>query len=212
MAGLKAVLFDFGDTLFSSPDGAAVMVEAGVDPVTARALWQEIWLASKTSDALAQRRDLSPQAHRAGWIALFARADSQVPGLSEILYRRVMDPRNWIPYPDAFPTLEALHARGIAIAVVSNVVSDLRPVFEHHGLATFVSAFVHSFEHGLEKPHPNLFLAACEQLGVEPAEALMVGDSYLGDGGAVDAGLTVVLLPPVEPGAIRGLDKALRLA
>ncbi len=215
MAGIdpfEAVLFDFGDTLFYSPSGAAVMAEAGMDRATAEALWDEIWLASKTPEELATQRDRSPEAHRAGWTALFTRADVHVPGLSHTLYDRIMDPINWLPYPDVSETLQGLIAMGIRVGVLSNITTHLRPVFARHRLDGLVDAYVHSFEHGLEKPDPGLFLTACNQLGVAPARALMVGDSHLTDGGAVGAGLSVLLLPPVPPGAVRGLERVLQLA
>jgi hypothetical protein len=39
----------------------------------------------------------------------------------------------------------------------------------------------------------------------------MVGDSHLADGGAVLAGMTTLLLAPVERGTPRGLDVVLKL-
>jgi putative hydrolase of the HAD superfamily len=99
----------------------------------------------------------------------------------------------------------------VPVGVVSNVASDLQPVFRRHGLEGYVATFVHSYEHEMEKPDPRLFQAACDALEVEPDHTLMVGDSHLGDGGAVAAGLTVLLLPPVPPASTRGLELALRL-
>jgi FMN phosphatase YigB (HAD superfamily) len=70
---------------------------------------------------------------------------------------------------------------------------------------------VQSFQHGLEKPAPALFLAACEALGIDPEATLMVGDSHVADGGGVLAGLTTLLRAPVPPGRPRGLDLVLAL-
>ncbi len=39
----------------------------------------------------------------------------------------------------------------------------------------------------------------------------MVGDNWRTDGGAVDAGLPCLLLPPTRPGAPRGFDHVLHL-
>jgi HAD superfamily hydrolase (TIGR01509 family) len=208
---LRAVLFDFGDTLFYSPDGVPVMIEAGVDAETAARTWSEMWRDSKSIEALSVKRDLSPAQHRAGWLGVFSPADRLVPGLAEMLYERVMTVEHWTPYPDAAEVLRGLHRQGVPVGVVSNVASDLRPAFRRHGLEDYVATFVHSYEHELEKPDPRLFQTACAALEVEPGHTLMVGDSHIGDGGAVAAGLTVLLLPPVPPGSIRGLDLALRL-
>lgn len=214
MAAIRGVLFDWGDTLFSPPDAAEVIVKAAeergvhIDPARARALWDELWAAGKTPDELAKGRDLSAAAHREVWTALFERANSTVPDVATTLYERVMDPAAWIPYPDTAPTLRALRTRRVRIGIVSNVPRDLRAIFAAHGLIELVDTFTHSFEVGTEKPDPAIFLRACEALGTWPRETLMVGDHPITDAGALKAGLRFHLLPP--DGAAerpRGLDR-----
>ena len=80
-----------------------------------------------------------------------------------------------------------------------------------HGIKDRCAAIVMSFEHGAMKPEPALFHSACAQLGVAPAHTLMVGDNPWPDGGAVSAGLPVLLLPAVAPGTERGLRAVLGL-
>ncbi len=212
------MLFDWGDTLFSPPDAASVIVtvakERGspIDLERARALWDELWEAGKMPEELAKGRDLSADAHREIWTGLFKRADPAVPGIATTLYERVMDPRAWIPYPDTAPTLRALRARGIKIGIVSNVPQDLRPIFAAHRLADLVDAFTHSFEVGVEKPDSAIFLRACEALGTKPAETLMVGDHPVADAGALKAGLRFHLLPPDGAASRpRGLDRVVAI-
>jgi len=207
---IKGACFDFGDTLFHSPDGAAVIAEAGVAPEVARELWDRIWQESKTPAALAVQRDLSPDAHRSGWLALFAQADAHKPGLSTLLYERVMDHTKWTPFPDVEPVLRELRRRGLRIGVVSNVAEDLRPVFEAHGWAPLIDGYTHSYEHRIEKPDVRIFLAACTAIGTAPSETVVVGDHAV-DGGAVAAGCVVLLLPRVDPGQPRGLARVLDL-
>jgi HAD superfamily hydrolase (TIGR01549 family) len=216
--GVRGVLFDWGDTLFSPPDAGKVIVAAAaergvrIDPEKARALWDELWDAGKMPDELAKGRDLSAAAHREIWTALFARANTAVPDVARTLYERVMDPRAWIPYPDTAPTLRALRERGMRIGIVSNVPQDLRPIFAAHGLADLVDAFTHSFEVGAEKPDPAIFLRACEALGTMPRETLMVGDHPVADAGALKAGLQFHLLPPDgAPEKPRGLDRVVAI-
>jgi putative hydrolase of the HAD superfamily len=207
---LDGVCFDFGDTLFYSPDGAAVLAEAGVAPDVARGLWDKIWSDSKTPEALAAKRDLSPEAHRSGWLALFAQADVHQPGISTVLYERVMDHSKWIPFPDTGEVLRELKRRGLKIGVVSNIAEDLRPAFAEHGWSDLIDGYAHSFEHGVEKPDPKLFLAACAAIGTAPARTLVVGDHPV-DGGAVVAGCVVLLLPRTEAGQPHGLARVLDL-
>ena len=210
MRTIDGVCFDFGDTLFYSPDGATVLTDAGVPSTVARELWNKIWSDSKTPEALAAKRDLSPEAHRSGWLALFAQAEVHRPGISTLLYERVMDHTKWIPFPDTESVLRELKRRGVKVGVVSNVAEDLRPVFAERGWADLVDGFAHSFEHGVEKPDPTLFLAACAAIGTEPGRTLVVGDHPV-DGGAVVAGCVVLLLPHTEPGELHGLARVLEL-
>jgi len=63
----------------------------------------------------------------------------------------------------------------------------------HHHLEVDVA--VGSKAHGRIKPDPSIFLAALAALGVEPAEAAMVGDSYEDDiEGARALGMHAILL------------------
>ena len=215
-APLRAVLFDWGDTLFHAPHAPDVIVSvaraAGVEMSEARArqMWDEAWALGKTPEEIAKGRDLSMEAHRRVWIDLFSRLDGEVPGLSRALYERVMDPRSWVPYADTRSTLEAVRERGLKVGVVSNVPADLRPVFKKHGLDGLVDSYTHSFEVGAEKPDPAIFLAAAKSLGLKPNETLMVGDHEV-DRGAERAGMRAFILPTEFHGEVRGLDRVLAL-
>jgi HAD superfamily hydrolase (TIGR01509 family) len=206
-----AVLFDWGETLFYNPDGAELLVEAGLAPEEAARLWGEIWRASKDPAAIAKQRDLSADAHRAAWTTLLEPAEAAISGIGRRLYEQVIATDAWLPYPDAVDVLRLLREAKVAVAIVSNVPSPLRPVLQRHGMGGLVEVFVESYRHGVEKPDPALFLEACRELGVKPERALMVGDSGVTDAGAVRAGLVTLLLPAVPPGATRGLGAVLRL-
>jgi len=213
---LRAVLFDWGDTLFHAPHAPDVIVSfarsAGVPISEARArqMWDEVWALGKTPEEIAKGRDLSMEAHRRVWLDLFAPLDRVVPGLSRALYEQVMDPYSWVPYADTRATLEAVRGGGLKVGVVSNVPADLRPVFAKHGLAGLVDSYTHSFEVGAEKPDPAIFLAAAKSLGVKPSETLMVGDHEV-DRGAERAGMRVLILPMKFDGDVRGLDRVVEL-
>jgi HAD superfamily hydrolase (TIGR01549 family) len=86
---------------------------------------------------------------------------------------------NFDLYEDALPVLEELRRLGLGLALVSNGVRDLDDFVLHHGLD--VDAAVCSRAHGRIKPHETIFRAALERLAVEPAEAVMVGDSLEDD-------------------------------
>jgi len=211
VTGYRAAIFDFGDTLFHSPSGVEALVEAGLDRALAERLWDGVWTTSKTAESLARGRDLSAERHREEWLDLLAAVEPHAPGMAVRLYERVLRTDAWLPYPDAAGVLAALHGRGIRVAVLSNIPTGLRPLFEHHGMAASVDAYVESFRHGRVKPDPELFRIACRELGVAPADALMVGDSHLADGASVLVGVAALLLPPVPLGTVRGLARVLDL-
>ena len=178
---------------------------------TAEALWNRVQHEARTQESMAKGRDLSEEAHRREWLALYAPADELAVGLATRLYERERDPASWMLYPDVVPVLDALAGRGVPLGIVSDTGWDYSEVLTRAGLRDRFGSVVMSFEHGLVKPDGRLFASACAELGVSPAETLMVGDNYLPDGGAVVAGLTVLLLPPVPAGAERGLRHVLAL-
>jgi HAD superfamily hydrolase (TIGR01509 family) len=81
--------------------------------------------------------------------------------------------------------LESLRVRGLKTGLVANSWPDpgriLRADAEALGLAPHLDAMVFSAEAGVRKPAPEIFLAACERLGVRPAAVLFVGDDLVKD-------------------------------
>ncbi|MFE4518510.1 HAD family hydrolase [Kitasatospora sp. NPDC056783] len=134
------------------------------------------------------RRDLTPELHRGAYTALTRAAEPPAALDVDALYDSHLAPESWRPYPDTAAVLRALRHRGVPVAVVSNIGWDLRPVFREHGLADLVDVYVLSYEVGAQKPDPAIFEAACERLGLAPADVLMVGDDRICDGGATALG------------------------
>jgi putative hydrolase of the HAD superfamily len=104
---------------------------------------------------------------------------------------------NFELYEDALPVLEELRAAALRIGLVSNGIRDLREFVSHHRLD--VDAIVDSRTHGRVKPHPTIFEAALEVLGVPPVDAVMVGDSLEEDvEGARALGMGAILVDREE--------------
>ena len=155
-------------------------------------------------------RDLYAHSHRAAYTGLAATVTTDVEGLADALYERLLGPDGWLPYADTEATLRALHGAGIKVAVVSNIGFDIRPHFAAWGLDPLVDAFTLSYEVGRIKPDPAIFLRACGMLGVDPERTLMVGDTPA-DAGAVAAGCATLVLPAAGPGRSNGLCATLAL-
>jgi HAD superfamily hydrolase (TIGR01549 family) len=100
---------------------------------------------------------------------------------------------NFELYEDALPVLDELRAQRLKLALVSNGIRDLTEFVAHHGID--VDAIVDSRSHGRVKPHPTIFQAALEGLGVEPRDGVMVGDSLEDDvEGARALGMRAILI------------------
>jgi FMN phosphatase YigB (HAD superfamily) len=99
----------------------------------------------------------------------------------------------------------------VKVGVISNAGWDVRIQFDAAGLGGLVDVYALSYEIGVIKPDPEIFRRPCEELGVDPARALMIGDTPIPDGGALDIGMPVLLLPLAPPGGPRGLDAVLRI-
>jgi HAD superfamily hydrolase (TIGR01549 family) len=214
---IRAVLFDFGHTLFDTASSVELIVRESAalgQPIGRGEAWS-LWTAardrSRTAEEFAKGRDLDPVRHRECWLELWAELEARCPGIAAPLYEYETTGDGWTPYPDAEPVLRALRDRGLPLAVVSDVGWDLRPVFAQHRLGGYFATFVMSYQLGVTKPAAIMFHTACERLGVDPPEAMMVGDNFRNDGGAADAGLRTLLLPMVQSGSVRGLDAVLAL-
>jgi HAD superfamily hydrolase (TIGR01549 family) len=100
---------------------------------------------------------------------------------------------NFELFEDALPALEELRASALRIGLVSNGIRDLTAFVAHHRLD--VDAIVDSRSHGRVKPHPTIFQAALELLGVAPTQAVMIGDSLEEDvEGARALGMRAILV------------------
>jgi FMN phosphatase YigB (HAD superfamily) len=116
-----------------------------------------------------------------------------------------------VPLDGASDVLAMLAARGLRMAVICNTGRTpgkiLRIILERLGLAKYFSAMTFSDEIGLRKPHPEIFKRTLAALGVEPQEALHVGDTLASDvNGARGVGMLAAHLCHARGGDRRPCD------
>lgn len=102
--------------------------------------------------------------------------------------------RRFALFDDVLDMIDDLGTRKLRVGVISN----------NDGVARYIKMMdvEHRFEivvgpstYNVEKPHPEIFRRACQDLGVEPRRTVYVGDSYDNDVvGARSAGMTPVLV------------------
>jgi putative hydrolase of the HAD superfamily len=108
------------------------------------------------------------------------------PALAELAFDVFFEARHAVTlYDDVLPALERLASRHRLIAV-SNGNAELHRV----GLDRFFAGSVSARLHGVAKPDPSIFLAACAAARASPHQVLHLGDDLDTDvDGALAAGL-----------------------
>jgi putative hydrolase of the HAD superfamily len=116
-------------------------------------------------------------------------------------YREFWEPHTFTD-EQVRPLWEGLHRRGVRVGVLSNTIwsGDYhRGVFERDGVLDLIDADVYSSELAWIKPHPEAFRAAAAALGVQPCEAVYVGDRPFEDiHGSQLAGMRAIWVPHSE--------------
>lgn len=202
-----AILFDFHDTLATYHERtgeveARVLAELGFafTPETVNVAMAEVVAYWNGGEPL----DQSAYSHsRAGYNA-FQRTiheswlrrlglDPDHPELFDRLCLAWDDPERVRLFDDSLPALEGLRTAGYRLGVVSNWTWGLREILAAHGVLPLLDCVIISAQAGYRKPHPRIYAAALDALGLPPSEVLFVGDSPYADvHGPLAAGMTPV--------------------
>ena len=211
--GVCAVFFDFGGTLFSYSDLARnsfrPMLEEAMARLAADASLKRAGQAYNQATGEAIRdfsskpsylhRDLFRDTFRRFALALSCEPDDDF--LDWFLERqRTMFFEGCKLRSDCLETLAALRARGIYLAIVSNIDDDyLFPMVEKVGLDRVLDAWTSSEEAESCKPDGAIFAYCLQKAGVTAEQVCFVGDSLVHDiAGARRAGMQTVWIR--EPG------------
>jgi putative hydrolase of the HAD superfamily len=102
------------------------------------------------------------------------------------------------PFPDVIPALKRLSKINIIKGVISSglEIKQAEKILRLGIYDFFVpSAIFFSDQIGISKPNPKLYLRACEEIGVNPNEAIYVGDNHVLDiDPANSIGMTTILI------------------
>jgi len=99
-------------------------------------------------------------------------------------------------YADVFDVLGQLKSAGIKMAVVTNKESRFtQAVIKAHHLESYFDVVISGDTLGSKKPDPQGINLCLQTLGVQPDEAIFIGDSSVDAKTAQNAGLRVWLMP-----------------
>lgn len=200
MAGIDAVIFDWGGTLTRWHDvdfhaeslalaRAVIDVDHPVEVSQARLheANRAIWGRSRDHQQSATIADLFTEAGLAHDPALLA------------AYYEFWEPHTETD-PDVGPLFEALRADGVKVGVLSNTIWPRawhEGFFERDGVLHLLDGDVYTSEIAWTKPSPDAFRAAMAAVGVaDPSRCVYVGDRLFDDvWGAQNAGLRAIHVP-----------------
>lgn len=98
--------------------------------------------------------------------------------------------------PGAVEILEELKRRGITAAVATATPPERTEKYlTLTGIRPYFSQIISATQVKEGKPSPDIYLYACEQLGLDPSECMAVEDAPNGVLAAYRAGLRVVMVP-----------------
>jgi len=201
----KAIFFDAGNTLiFLNPSELLpifreVGVEANEDLFWEAEFRARLGLARTVEDGATGTEDHMWQAY---FSELFSRCGVPSEQLAHVGTRVKevhAESHLWTHVdPATAPALEALKDQGYRLAVISNADGRVEGLIRDAGIHHFFEFVMDSAVVGVEKPNPEIFLRACDQMGVGPEESVYVGDLYPVDVlGARKAGMEAILLDPM---------------
>ena len=104
--------------------------------------------------------------------------------------RKALNPKN-----GAVDILKSLKGLGYKIGLITNCSTEVPLFWKNIELSHFFNVTIFSASVGMKKPDPQIYLLACEQLGVEPNECLYIGDGDSNElSGASQLGMYAVMI------------------
>ena len=190
---LRGVLFDMDDTLFDhnySTDQAlaALRVEESTFTVWPAHELRErhsAMLETLHAEVLSFRLSIA-EAREERFRRLFTDAADAPPPPGRALQLadvyRLSYRASWRPVAGAIDLLKDLRAANLTIAIVTNnLVAEQTEKLRACRMDPLVDALITSEEIGVQKPDPHIFRETLTRLGLQPAEAVMVGDAWRAD-------------------------------
>lgn len=185
---IKAVIFDFGGVMTSSPFEAFARYEA--QHGLPAGLIRRVNATNPDDNAWAklERSEIDVAGFDALFLAESTALGHPVPG------RDVLPLLHGDLRAGMVAALKACRQRFRVACITNNISGDRDPVTAGHmiDVLALFELVIESSKVGLRKPDPRIYLMACERLGVEPAECIYLDDLGINCKPAAALGMTAI--------------------
>lgn len=174
MGALRAVFLDVGGPLYPDENflGAAhqainaLRADSGEEPVEFERV-RELFDWVRNTEGASMRKSFARE---------FLGSEDKASDLHREIAPLWRHPAGTL-YPDVIPFLEAV-ARVVPVGIIANQESETKDALTRDGASGFISSWGLSGLVGHEKPHPEIFHWALGDLGVEPEDAIHIGNRF----------------------------------
>jgi putative hydrolase of the HAD superfamily len=202
---IRAVLWDFGGVILSSPFEAFNRYEAAnglptdfIRSVNATDPDSNAW-------ALLERNDITPEQFDALFADESEALGHRIPGVD------VLGLLSGEIRPEMVMALDRVIRAGYRTACLTNNVVGGEQRMEVGDVMVMFDHVVESSKVGCRKPEPRFYEIACELLGVEPSECVFLDDLGINLKPAKAMGMTTIKVGAADP-AITELEQVLGIA
>jgi putative hydrolase of the HAD superfamily len=206
---LKGALFDLGETLMhltvTWEQVRGWRMKAIYEAFTEHELALELgdvkreYLRLHEEESEYAARTLEEIEIRESFVKLFDRLGvkpEQQPEMEDLVKRFfALEAESWALFPGIPEMLQQVRDLGLKMGLLSNARNDwaVREIMERLGLTRYFDVILTSAALGVRKPRPEPFREMLKLLGIEAAEAVMVGNSMEADiAGAVPLGIKTI--------------------
>lgn len=186
----RIILFDaVGTLIFPQPNAGLVYHQFGTQfgssktPQEISILFAKAFhrvFLSEQQGQLPTNEELEQQRWREVVALVFDELDVD-QGLFQTLWNHFADPRHWSLFPDVAATWHELSARGYALGIASNFDRRLVEICRHLAPLDNCRHLFISTQLGFSKPDLRYFRNVESRLSLQPADILLVGDSWQND-------------------------------
>jgi HAD superfamily hydrolase (TIGR01509 family) len=194
-APLRAVFFDVGNTLLFPNWDAILSPLYRRNTIPTLEQWHAVErLSKKQFDAMMRDH----QADHSFWFLFYSHLLEELAvdddSVRDSLVAATRISANWGGLRPGTREILGRLGRNYRLAIISNADGKIGQLLARNGIADCFETITDSGVFGHEKPHPAIFTAALESMGVTPQESLYVGDVHSVDyAGATAAGMQAIL-------------------